>query len=195
MLLKKMWSIYFVNLWMKIRVSLRNKSFKVGRGLRFRGFPHLEIFPMAKISIGDNVLLNSWNVGYHLSMFHPVKILLHSNKSALIIGDNTRIHGTCIHVKSRVSIGKNCLIAANTQIFDCNGHPTAMTNPESRLKQTDEPKPIVIQDNVWIGTGCIILPGTEIGEGSIIGAGSVVNGTIPAHSIAKGNPAVVIENK
>ena len=180
---------------MRIRISLRNKSFALGSNRKFRGFPHLEVFPMAKISIGDNVLLNSWNVGYHLSMFHPVKILLHSNTSVLSIGDNTRIHGTCIHVKSKVSIGNNCLIAANTQIFDCNGHPTAMANPESRLEQTDQPKPILIHDNVWIGTGCIILPGSEIGKGSIIGAGSVVNGIIPAESIAKGNPAVVIENK
>tara|TARA_B100001287_G_C22684600_1_gene532524 strand:+ start:5009 stop:5551 length:543 start_codon:yes stop_codon:yes gene_type:complete len=180
---------------MKIIISLRNNSFCVGKNLKFRGFPHLEILPMAKITIGDNVLLNSWNMGYHLSMFNPTKILLHTNEAKLNIGDNTRVHGTCIHVKSEVNIGKNCLIAANTQIFDCNGHPTAMKNPKSRLEQTDQPKPVVIEDNVWIGTGCIILPGTEIGRGSIIGAGSVVNGFIPAESIAKGNPAIVLQKK
>jgi acetyltransferase-like isoleucine patch superfamily enzyme len=195
MLLKKIWFIYFVNLWMKIRISSRHKSFTIGKSLKFRGFPHLEAFPMAQITIGDNVLLNSWNVGYHLSMFHPIKILLHSNKSKLIIGNNTRIHGACIHVKSQVYIGKNCLIAANTQIFDCNGHPIAMKHPQNRLDQTDEPKPIVIHDNVWIGTGCTILPGSEIGEGSIIGAGSVVSGLIPEKSLAKGNPAIVVEKK
>jgi acetyltransferase-like isoleucine patch superfamily enzyme len=70
-----------------------------------------------------------------------------------------------------------------------------MKHPQNRLDQTDEPKPIVIHDNVWIGTGCTILPGSEIGEGSIIGAGSVVSGLIPEKSLAKGNPAIVVEKK
>ncbi|MEJ6589626.1 MAG: acyltransferase [Crocinitomicaceae bacterium] len=180
---------------MKISFVTIHRSVKTGAKLRFRGFPHLEIFPKANLVIGNHVLLNSWNTGYHLSMFHPVKILLHTSNANLKIGDNTRIHGTCIHVKSGVSIGKNCLIAANTQIFDCNGHATAMNEPELRLVQTDTPKEIIIEDNVWIGTACIILPGAHIGKGSVIGAGSVVSGIIPPNSIAKGNPATVVQKK
>ena len=149
--------------------------------------------PKSKLIIGDNVLINSWNTGYHLSMFMPVKLLLHSNDAILEIGDNTRIHGSCLHVKYHIAIGKNCLIAANTQIFDCNGHLNSMSNPELRLEKKDMPKKIMIEDNVWIGTGCIILPGTHIGRGTIISAGSVVSGTIPEKSIAKGNPAVVLK--
>jgi galactoside O-acetyltransferase len=54
-------------------------------------------------------------------------------------------------------------------------------------------EPIKIGDNAWIGINCIILKGVTIGEGAIIGAGSVVTRDIPAWTIAGGNPAKVIK--
>lgn len=53
---------------------------------------------------------------------------------------------------------------------------------------------MVIEDDVWIGTGCVVLPGTHIGKGSVIAAGSVVASDIPAMCIAGGNPAKVIRD-
>jgi maltose O-acetyltransferase len=52
--------------------------------------------------------------------------------------------------------------------------------------------PVVIEDGCWIGGGVIILPGVTIGRGSVIGAGSVVTKSIPANSLAVGNPCRVI---
>jgi acetyltransferase-like isoleucine patch superfamily enzyme len=57
-----------------------------------------------------------------------------------------------------------------------------------------EGRPVVIEDNVWIGMNCIILKGTRIGKGTIIGAGSVVRESIPPYSIAIGNPARVVKS-
>jgi len=51
---------------------------------------------------------------------------------------------------------------------------------------------VVIEENVWIGSNCVVLPGVRIGKNSVIGAGSVVIWDIPAFSVAVGNPAVVI---
>jgi len=109
------------------------------------------------------------------------------------IGDNTRIHGSCIHARRNIQIGKNCLIAANSQIFDCSGHDLAFDNVEERINTTGPAKEIVINDNVWIGINTIILPGITIGRGSIIAAGSVVVKDIPPMCLAGGNPARVIK--
>ncbi|MGV6845141.1 MAG: acyltransferase [Lutibacter sp.] len=126
-------------------------------------------------------------------MFKPIKILADGKQSLIKIGDNTRIHGSCIHAKDKIEIGSNCLIAANCQIFDSNGHKTMLSNPIERVKSVDEPKSITIQDNVWIGAGVYILPGVTIKSGSVIAAGSVVKTDIPENVIASGNPAMVIK--
>ncbi|MEP7146052.1 MAG: acyltransferase, partial [bacterium] len=55
-------------------------------------------------------------------------------------------------------------------------------------------KPVLIEDDVWIGANCFILKGVTIGKGSIVGAGSVVNNDVKPFSIYAGNPAVFIKN-
>lgn len=55
-------------------------------------------------------------------------------------------------------------------------------------------QPVIIEDNVWIGGGAIILPNVTIGKNSVIGAGSVVTRSIPANCVAVGNPCRVIKN-
>lgn len=123
-----------------------------------------------------------------------MKLFANVNSDAkIIIGDNTRIHGSCIHAKKRIQIGKNCLIAGNCQIFDCNAHPISMDDPQNRKDLKAEPKPVIIEDNVWITANCIILPGVIIGEGSVVGAGSVVNQDIPPRSLVMGNPVQIIK--
>ena len=134
------------------------------------------------------VTLNSSNRKYHINMFAPVKLIADNMEVKIIIGSNTRIHGTCIHAKKYISIGTNCLIAANTNIMDCDGHNVSFENVKNRLGTIGNAKKIIIKDNVWIGTSCIILPGSIIGEGSVIGAGSVVKGEIPPYCLAVGSP-------
>jgi maltose O-acetyltransferase len=53
-------------------------------------------------------------------------------------------------------------------------------------------EPVMIERNVWIGRNCLVLPGTVIGENSVIAAGSIVTRSIPPNSVAAGNPATVI---
>ena len=59
--------------------------------------------------------------------------------------------------------------------------------------QGSDIKPVIIEDNVWIAARSIILPGVEIGKGSVIGAGSVVTRSIPPFSVVVGNPAKLIK--
>lgn len=58
-----------------------------------------------------------------------------------------------------------------------------------------EEKPVIIEDDVWIGSRVTILPGVRIGTGSIIGASAVVSKDIPPYSTAVGNPAQVVKSR
>lgn len=149
----------------------------------FKGIPVIYKHTEAKIIIGKNTLINSSKRKYHINMHSPCKLLADRPQAEIIIGENCRIHGTCIHAVKKIEIGNNCLIAANTNIIDSNGHILAMDNPIDRLSIADEGKSIIIEDNVWIGSNVMILGGAIIREGSVIMAGSVVKGEVPAKSI------------
>lgn len=66
---------------------------------------------------------------------------------------------------------------------------------ESYLKDIITKGPVVIEEDVWIGSNVVVLSGVTIGRGSIIGAGSIVNSNIPRYSIVGGNPARVIKKR
>ena len=117
----------------------------------------------------------------------------------LFFGNNVQINDYChINALKSVRIGDNVLIASKVFITDLE-HGSYIgdendSQPNSIVK--DRPlssKPVVIGNNVWIGELCSVLPGVTIGENSIIGANSVVTKSIPANSIAVGNPAKLIK--
>jgi acetyltransferase-like isoleucine patch superfamily enzyme len=102
------------------------------------------------------------------------------------IGSKSFINsGVMVDACSAVSIGKNCLIGDCVVIQDSNYHEI---DEGSGVKT----KPVSIGNNVWIGRNSIILPGVEIGDHSVIGAGSVVTRSVPPRSLAAGNPARII---
>lgn len=117
----------------------------------------------------------------------------------LEIGNNVQINDN-VHITamSSVSIGDNVLLASKIYISDCthgiyeggNQDSSPLTPPQDRVFST---KRVLLHDNVWVGEFVSILPGVEIGKGSIIGANSVVTKSIPAYSIAVGTPARVIK--
>lgn len=91
------------------------------------------------------------------------------------------------------------MIASNVQIYtathsvDVNERLVADWNNNSQIPYfRTYALPVKIEDNVWIGGGAIILPGVTIGKNSVIGAGSIVNNTIPENCVAVGNPCRVI---
>lgn len=169
------------------------ENVELDKTVLFRNYPHILIHPKARVIIGKYTLLNSSNTGYHINMHSKCKIYADREDAYIEIGENCRIHGTCIHAYNHIKIGNNCLIAANTQIIDGNGHQLCMDEPKKRLLLSDAGREIIIENNVWIGANSIILGGTHIGEGAVISAGSVVKGNIPPKSIYGGNPAVLIK--
>lgn len=96
-----------------------------------------------------------------------------------------------IHALGMVIIGRGTIIGPRLTIHSSNHvfkDATAIPYDERFEK-----KGVVIKENVWIGANVILVPGAEIGEGAIIGAGSVVAGKIPDYAIVVGNPAKVIK--
>ena len=104
------------------------------------------------------------------------------------IGKNVFINACCrFQDQGGIEIGDGSLIGHNTTIATLNHD----FNPDKRANL--HPSPVKIGKNVWIGSDCTILPGVEIGDGAVIGAGSIVTKNVPANSIAVGNPARVIK--
>lgn len=111
------------------------------------------------------------------------------------IGSDTEINMNCVFLDcNTITIGHHCLIAPSVQIYTAF-HPL----PAQERFTCDSSwaitcsAPVKIGNYCWIGGGSIILPGIEIGDGSVIGAGSVVTHNIPPHSVAVGNPCRVIK--
>lgn len=105
----------------------------------------------------------------------------------LILGKNVFINACCkFQDQGGITIGDGCLIGHNVTIATLNHDP----NPANRASII--PNPVKIGSNVWIGSDSTILPGVEIGDGAIIGAGSIVTKNVPANTIAAGNPAKII---
>lgn len=105
-----------------------------------------------------------------------------------------------VHICSlrSIEIGDEVLIASHVYISD-NSHgeykgTTSDSSPdEAPIKRSYHTAPVKIEARVWIGEGVMILPGVRIGEGSVIGAHSVVTRDIPAGCIAVGSPARIIK--
>jgi maltose O-acetyltransferase len=88
----------------------------------------------------------------------------------------------------QITIGEDVLLGSYSQLLAA-GHTI---EPESRRQKWGYGKPIVIEDNVWLGAGTIVGPGVTIGENAVIGANSVVMKDIPANVVAAGAPARII---
>ena len=123
---------------------------------------------------------------------HIAPIELVSGPGATLdIGERTFINvGVSVAATERITIGASCQLGPHCMIMDNSYHHI---EPERR-NEVPPSVPVSIGDNVWLGARVIVLPGTTIGDGSVIGAGSVVNGNIPARSLAAGLPAKVIRS-
>ena len=97
------------------------------------------------------------------------------------IGDNSSINSNNLIVcHERIVIGDNCQFSPNVQIYD---HDHDFRDPRGISAMQYKTAPIKIGSNVWIGANTVILRGTEIGDNSVIGAGSVLKGVFPANSV------------
>jgi len=154
----------------------------------------------AKIEVGDNVIFTSGDAFNPLS--RNIRGCIFADDNAVLkIGHDTGISSSCIWVKSKIIIGNHVKIGGDCIIMDTDAHNLDyiirrgyVRNNKGRSMDTitAEAKPIIIEDDVLIGTRCVLLKGVTIGARSIIGSGSVVTKSIPSDCIAAGNPCRII---
>ena len=138
------------------------------------------------IAIGENSKLLCWD-SYNGKKFET--------SPSIIIGSGVRItRNLTIQCANRVQIGDNVLIASDVFIIDYNHGNSPLTKNYLDNPLNISGRGVAIENGVWIGNNVIILPNVTIGEKSIVGAGSVVTKSIPAYSVAVGNPAHVIKH-
>jgi acetyltransferase-like isoleucine patch superfamily enzyme len=124
-------------------------------------------------------------------------------RGRLRLGDFVLVNGARFTCDSEIEIGDYCLISWNVVFMDTYRMPfdlegrrheieAALTRSPRRLLGEAEAKPIRVGPNVWIGFDSCVLPGVTIGEGSIVGARSVVAEDVPPYTVVAGNPARVI---
>ncbi|RYP04026.1 hypothetical protein DL764_004720 [Monosporascus ibericus] len=109
----------------------------------------------------------------------------------ITIGDHVFIGRNCTIIDPmEIKIGNNCYVGPNVSLFGANLH----TDPKRRAgsKSAHIGSPIIIDEDVWIGGGVIIMPGLKIGRGATVGAGSVVTRDVPPFTVVAGNPAHVM---
>jgi acetyltransferase-like isoleucine patch superfamily enzyme len=114
-------------------------------------------------------------------------------QSLIEIGEGTTINNRAVIVSegAAIHIGRRCLIGSEFQVMDSNAHQLALGQ---RHLPDQQPRPVVIEDEVFIGSRVTLLKGCRIGRGSVIAAGTVVPPKFdaPPLSVIAGNPAVIV---
>lgn len=119
------------------------------------------------------------------------QIVIKCDDGLIEIGDETSSMGLRLHMheSSQIIIGRDCMFSGGISMDTSDNHSIIDVASGKRINPC---KPIAIGDHVWVGQHSTILKGATIGSHSVIGAGSIVRGVIPDHSLAVGSPAKVI---
>jgi len=105
------------------------------------------------------------------------------------IGEYAYLNFMCVILDNNdVHIGNHVMIGPAVQIYTA-AHPI---QAEPRNQGWEVARSVMIEDNVWIGGGAILLPGVSVGRNAVVGAGAVVSRNVPAYTVVAGNPARVI---
>jgi acetyltransferase-like isoleucine patch superfamily enzyme len=162
-----------------------------GAGWHVYGSPVIQRYRPSRIVIGDGLEMRNWFALNPLGISRPCLLATWSAHAIIEIGDDVGLSGVAICAQTRVSIGSRVVIGANSVVTDTDFHPIDSADRYGAGRS----QPVTIEDDVFVGMHVLILKGTRIGRGAVIGAGSVVTGDIPSGAVAAGNPARVVRSR
>lgn len=177
--------------WYKVLLKLMNV--KYDKKLLLKGTPVVINTKNAEMHIGKNVIIKSSFLSNLVGLYSRTIIVTRTKNSKILIGDNVGISGATIYARKKIEIGDNTLIGGNVKILDNDFHPLEIEARNNDVKEKILAKPIKIGKNCFIGCNSIILKGTELGDGCIVGAGTVVSGKFGPNSVIAGNPGKLIK--
>lgn len=131
---------------------------------------------------GDEVFIE---YGFHMDYGENINI-----GARTFINCNCTILDTPKIAQKKIHIGEDCFLGPNVQLLAVSHD----VDPTERLAKHNYASDIIIEDNVWLGGGVIVLAGITIGKNSVIGAGSVVTKQVEANSFYAGNPATKVRD-
>ncbi len=159
----RLWVKWFVN-------PLKHKK---GKGSLIRRRTRMDVMPFNNFEIGRDSTIEDFST-------------VNNGVGDVIIGERTRI-GLGNTLIGPVKIGNDIMFAQNIVLSGLNHGYVDISMPIS--DQPVETKPIVIEDEVWIGANAVVTAGVTVGKHSIVAAGSVVVKDVPPYTIVGGNPA------
>ena len=136
---------------------------KIGHSFKAYGIPLVFSSSVNSIVIGEGVKLSSSLFANPLLNMQPVFLRTLLN-GRIHIGDRSSISSSSIVATESIHIGNDCLIGPSCLFIDSNHHPISPSLRLIRFDQAILSSPIVIEDNVFIGTRCVVLKGVHIGQ-------------------------------
>jgi acetyltransferase-like isoleucine patch superfamily enzyme len=150
---------------------------KRGKGSVIKNRTRIDVLPFNRFELGTGSTIEDFAT-------------INNGVGDVLIGDHTRI-GIGNVLIGPVKVGNNVIFAQNIVLSGLNHGYEDINTPISL--QPVSIKPIVIEDDCWIGANAVVTAGTTVGKHSVVAAGAVVTKDIPPYSIAVGNPARVIK--
>ncbi len=163
---------WFYKTWYPLR------GVRFSAGPNFRVFGSLTVHGPGSVTFGRDVV-----VGMHVTPY------THHRDAVIAVGDHCFLNGVRFGCMQRIEVGRDCILA-EARIMDTNFHSTRADRWSADAPVTT--RPIRLARNVWVAAQAGLLPGTEIGENSVVGFGAVCSGVFSADVLIAGNPAAVV---
>lgn len=181
----------FKSNYFKLIMKLNKVSF--GKNLNLYGVPVIFKKKGSELNIGENCTIKSSFLSNLVGLSQRTIIVTRTEEAKIEIGNNVGISGATIYARKGITIGDNTLIGGNVKILDNDFHPIEIKARNLDIKEKIATREIKIGRDCFIGANSLILKGVEIGDGTVVGAGSVVTGKFPDNVVIAGNPARVIK--